>query len=133
MSEIQVLEYSRVELAENISIMPYPNETSFLFNSQAELFECKTKIGTIVANSVVTKLENSKLLNANITLVSPQGTLQYLFTTQNLTEKGLIADNQEIKCSIVHSTGIYEKASSVSITALDDTKKSIIVIIVFKK
>ena len=133
MSEIQILELSRAELAKNITIMPFPNETSYIFNSQAELFECNKKIGTIVVNSTVTKLGNTRLLNGNPTLVTLQGDLQFIFTTQKLTELGLIDDNQEIKCSINHATGIYERASSISITTLNDTKKTIVLIIVFKK
>ena len=72
--------------------------------------------------------DNSKLLNANGTFITPVGILEVLFT--NITGPN-ITNNQAIKASIVHTTGIYEKATEVTIQELDDDTKTSIVAIVF--
>jgi hypothetical protein len=132
MCTVQVLEFSRAEVERNLVKMIYSNNTSFIYNSQAEIFECKIKVGYIIVNNAVTKLNNEiSFLNGNATLDTPLGTLQILFTTNILTDKGDIGNKQIIKCSIVHSTGIYEKATSVNIESLDDIDKTSVVFITF--
>ena len=130
MSQVQILQFSSVELAQNSSKIFYPNNTSLIINSQAELFENNLNIGSFVVNNSITTLkDNRKLLNANGTFVTPIGILEVLFT--NITGPDIISNNQTVKASIVHSTGIYEKATEVTIQELDDNAKTSIVAIVF--
>ena len=132
MSRVKVLQYSRAELEENISVIKYPNQTSFIYNSQAELSEDNRSIGSFVVNNSITKLRDGiELLNANGTFVTPLGVLEVLFTARGITDKGILGNRQLVKCSIVHSTGIYQDATEVSIQALDDDAKTSIVSIIF--
>jgi len=86
-------------------------------------------IGSFVTNNSITILKDSSiLLNGNGTFITPVGILEVLFT--NITGPN-ITNNQAVKCSIVHTTGIYEKATEVTIQQLDDIAQTSIVAIVF--
>lgn len=128
---VQILEFSSTELAQNSTKIIYPNITSVIINSQTELFENNLNIGSFVINNSLTSLKDKiKLLNGNGTFITPNGILQVLFT--NITGPNINISNQTVKASIVHSTGIYEKATEVTIQELDDNAKTSIVAIVFR-
>ena len=132
MSRVEVLQYSRAELEKNITILYYPNQTSFIYNSEAELFEDNQSIGSFVVNNFITKSRDGKdLLNANGTFVTPLGIIEVLFTSRFRTDKGILGNKQLVKCSIVHTTGKYLDATAVTILALGDEAKTSIVSIVF--
>ena len=132
MSQVRVFQYSRAELEENISVLKYPNQTSFIYNSEAELTENNLSIGSFVVNNSITKLrDNVELLNANGTFITPFGILEVLFTARAITSRGILGNRQLVKCSIVHSTGVYLNATEVTIQALDDDAKTSVVSIVF--
>ena len=132
MSQVRVLQYSRAELEQNISKLDYPNGSSFIYNSKAELTEDRKPIGRFVVNNTITRLgENLVLLNGNGTIDTPIGVLEVLFTSRIITDVGILGNNQLVKATIVHKTGIYENASEVNIQALDDDAKTSIVSIVF--
>ena len=76
-------------------------------------------------------LQYDTLLNINGTIVTPLGVLEWYVTTETITDKGILDNNQLVKCSIVHSTGIYEGATEVTIQTLDDDAKTSIVSIIF--
>jgi hypothetical protein len=132
MSQVKVLQYSRAELEQNLSKLDYPNGTSFIYNSKAELTEDRFPIGRFVVNNTITKLgENVVLLNANATIATPLGVLEVLFTSRIITDVGILGNDQLVKASIVHTTGIYEGATEVNIQALDDDAKTSIISIVY--
>ena len=132
MSQVKVLQYSRAELEQNITKLVYPNGTSLIYNSNAVLNEDKFTVGHFVVNNSITKLSDGVvLLNANGTFTTPLGVLEVLFTTRTITDVGILGINQLVKCSIVHTTGIYQGATEVTIQALDDDAKTNIVSVVF--
>ena len=127
---VQILEFSSTDLAQNSTKIIYPNNTSVIINSQTDIFENNLNIGSVVIRNSITALKNNiQLLNGNATFVTPNGILQVLFT--NIAGPNINISNQTVKASIVHSTGIYEKATEVTIQELDDNAKTTIVAIVF--